>query len=441
MWIGAELTIQPKDPQGREVITWSTDPNPARGEQIAPFEEQNPNKTVIVEPSTYDKNLVQAAAGLGPDLIECYSVSDMATYVESGLLLDLTPYAEEYGFAPKTTWPKLRNNLMVDGKLYRYPANSASQVLFFNKRLFREAGVDFPTSDMTWDEFIELVQPLTKQDDEGRYTQFAFAVSKNYVKDIILQFGGRFYSDDLTQSGFDSDEFVEGMEFYSDLVFKHKIVASPEVAESLSGAGGWASGELNWFLNERAATLLGSRWMLVIFRRYPELHKELGCVLLPHPVGKESKSYSGARGPGINVNADNLEGALEFLGYLASEEYGEVIAQSADALPPNADYGAVVENLYNEEYPEETYQQVFIDSMNKAEPFGVSPFVDAKVVDRTWEDAFDLVVNGDATPRQALEEAARQINRRIEQNINSRHELMERFEQARGRVSTQQTGG
>src|SRR5690606_3035447 len=95
MWAGATLTVPPLvtvDEQGntRKILTWSTDPNPARGEQLEPFHRQNPDIHVMVEPNTFDRTIVQCSTGVGPDIIEIYTTDDMVAYAEAGILLDLT---------------------------------------------------------------------------------------------------------------------------------------------------------------------------------------------------------------------------------------------------------------------------------------------------------------------------------------------------------------
>lgn len=426
MWVGAVLTIPKPRTDKETLITWSTDPNPARKNQLSAFERQNPEIGVLVEPESFEKTIVQCSTGVGPDLIEMYSNGDMASYAEAGILLDLTPYAEQYGFSLDRTWPKLRNNLKYKGKIYRFPANASSNVLMYNKAIFREAAIPEPENSMTWPEFIELIKPLTVRRQGGGYERFALSVIRGFVADIPLQFGGRFFSEDLTSSAMDSPEFIQGMQLYKDLIRVHNIVPSPEAADALSASGGWGSGEIKWFESGRTATLWGARWMLVLFRDTP-IHADIGVVTLPRPVDGVSASYSGARGPGINANSDNIEASLKFLGYLASEEYSEIIALGSDALPPNAEYGSDPENLWNPEYPQETYQEVFIESMRLAEPKQVSPFIDSKVAERHWNEALDFIDNELKSVPDALRDAAHAVNTEIRRNIRAREDLAQLY--------------
>ena len=430
MWGGA-LYFAPEqiEERGKTVLYWSTDANPARENQLAPFLEETPDVLIKVKPATFEATIVQSSSGVGPDLIEIYNVADLVAYAEAGILKDLTPYAKEMGFSPESTYPNLKGLFVYQGKQYSYPANVASQNLFYNKRLFREAGIAEPEDSMTWDEFMELVKPLTVRRDDGKgFKRFAMVMSRGYAVDIHLQFGATFFNEDKTRCTLDSPESIEAVQFYVDLMRKHNIIPTPAAADALSGEGGWGSGEIRWFATERAATIWGSRWMLTQFRQYPELRKQMGVVILPHPEGGQPASYAGARTPAINVNTDHPEECLEFLAYFASEEYSEVIAMGADALPPNKDYSDDPSRLINPEYPWETYQDKFVESLTYASPREVSPFIDPKIVDRLWTDTLEIVENGIKPVNQAMEDLAKQINDRIERNIQEREDLREEFE-------------
>ncbi len=413
-------------------LTWSTDPNPARPDQIAPFLKAHPNIRIKIEPNTRDKIIVQSASRVGPDIIEIYSLTDMVQFVEAGILLDLTEFASKMGFSPDVTFPRLRGNLLHNGRQYRFPCNIGNQDLRYNKRLFREAGIPEPQSAMLWEDFIERVKPLTvKRPDGAGYERFAMLMARGNARDIHLQRGARFFTPDGTRSALDSPESIAAVQFYYDLMTKHHVIPTPDQSKALSGGGGWATGEINFFMNERSACLWGARWMMVQFRGEPHLEGNIGAVLLPRFPGGEPANYCGTRGSGINVNTPHREEALQFLAYLASEEYNRIIAQSSDGLPPNARFCENPEFLVNPKYPAEdaAMQEVFIRSMDYAETPEISPFVDPVVAESYWNDALDYVENGMKTPEEAMREAAKRVNDRIQATLRERPDLKALYEE------------
>lgn len=430
MWGGAHFFRDNEVEPGKTVLYWSTDPNPARNDQLAPFMEAHPDIIVKVEPNTFEKTIVQCSTGIGPDIIEIYSVFDFVAYVEAGILMDLTEKGKEMGFSPDSTYPKIKPAFSYNGRQYAYPANIASQVLMYNKKMFRDAGIDEPTGAMAWEDFIELVQPLTVEREGGRgFEQFAMVMARGYATDIHKQFGARFYTEDGTRCIVDSPESIAAMRFYYDLMKKHEVIPTPDAAASLSSEGGWGNGEIRWFATGRAACIWGSRWMMSQFRQYPDLREEIGVVLLPCPSDGKPVSVFAGRTPAVNVNTKHPKESLLFMQYLASKEYSETIAMGSDALPPSKNYAMDEERLVNPEYPWETYQDVFVKSMEYAEPREISPFVNPKYVDRLWTEALEKFENDLMTVEEALQEMAKKVNDRIERNVKERKDLRKMYEE------------
>ena len=173
--------------------------------------------------------------------------------------------------------------------------------------------------------------------------------------------------------------------------------------------------------------------MMVQFRQYPELRDNLGVCFLPHPKEGVPACYCGTRGTGINVNSPNRDASLKFLQYLASDEYNQTIALDSDGLPPNASFAANSKNLVNPKFPEETpeFHAKFIEAMKWAKSPEVSPYVDPVVVANIWTDAIDYIGNGIKTPEEAMREAAKRVNDRIQQSLKERPDLRVRYEAAR----------
>src|SRR5579872_7474320 len=100
-------------------LRWATDDNPARKVQMAEFARLYPGSEAVVDPGLggdQTKLIVQCATGTGPDVVDVYNEQQMSTLVETGVLLDLTPYARKMGFDAAHTYPALKDALLVDGK-------------------------------------------------------------------------------------------------------------------------------------------------------------------------------------------------------------------------------------------------------------------------------------------------------------------------------------
>ncbi|MCJ7839414.1 ABC transporter substrate-binding protein [Lederbergia sp. NSJ-179] len=101
------------------------------------------------------------AKQLSPDLI---MTSVSAEYLEMDLLLDLTPYIEEFNFELDRLEPSILDYLKEqsnEGELNGLPLIRPDYALVYNPDIFDLFGVDYPTDDMTWDEVIELARKVT----------------------------------------------------------------------------------------------------------------------------------------------------------------------------------------------------------------------------------------------------------------------------------------
>lgn len=125
---------------------------------IARFEEAHPNVTVEREAKNFDDLKATASLALsnpdGPDIIQVnQGASDMGAMVEAGLLLPLTPYAEQYGWldifpaglAALNSWTA-DGAQMGEGDLYGMPIHAELVGIYYRTDLFEAQGIEVPTT-------------------------------------------------------------------------------------------------------------------------------------------------------------------------------------------------------------------------------------------------------------------------------------------------------
>jgi multiple sugar transport system substrate-binding protein len=126
--------------------------------------------------------------------------------------------------------------LQYEGQYYGFPLETdLGMMLYWNKGLFREAGLDPEVPPTNMDELLEYAQKLTKTDAAGNVTQIGFAVrysgNPRGVADKWLPFlhawGGELYApDESTSEGYlNSPEAIESLQFYGDLVNTYKVAS------------------------------------------------------------------------------------------------------------------------------------------------------------------------------------------------------------------------
>ncbi|WP_437583734.1 ABC transporter substrate-binding protein [Paramicrobacterium sp. CJ85] len=147
------------------VSGWSLDSTPEFQLLADGFEAQHDGVTVkFVEYDPTDYNtLVTAdlAAGKGPDIITQKEVKYLPTFQGGGQLLDVSDVKLPEGIGGADSYK-------VDGTAYATPYRQDSWVLYYNKALFDEAGVDYPDGSWTWDDYVDAADALrTGFEDAG----------------------------------------------------------------------------------------------------------------------------------------------------------------------------------------------------------------------------------------------------------------------------------
>lgn len=426
-------TLRSHDSDG-VVLRWATDPNPARDRQTAGFSTSHPGVRVAPETGDATKLLVQCATGVGPDLMDIPETL-MQSMVQAGLLMDLTDLAAERGFDASKTFPAIRHALFVDGRQYRFPANVNVQAVLYNKAIFDDHGVPYPQADWTWEDFVAAGRAIAETPSKSgkKHIPVANWSPPDLFADLLVTHGARYFSEDGMTCLLDSPEAVAAFQHYHDLMFKHRVLPTPEQSVAMSSQGGWGSGGINWFSSGDAAMIMIGRWFTVQAANFPELRGNLAAVRLPRLPGQPSRGYTRTRGVAVNARSRHPELAVAFLSYLATPEYGRKIIEDGDSLPPNPEMAPDGAALANQAVPDEAFHQVFLDAIRDARPPDTSPFVDAAQVQRWIIEMLGRVENRVVAPEEAARQLAAEVNRTIQRNIEREPQLRARAEALRSR--------
>lgn len=428
LWAGAELTL-PRPAEGKIVLRWATDANPARREQIEAFQKLHPQIEVRLESGDLSKMIVQCSTGTGPDVIDILSVQDMSRMVDAGILQDLTPDAAGRGFAPEKTYPSMRDGLFYKGKMYRFPCNVGASCIIYNKAVFADHGLPEPQPGWTWEDFVRTCEQVrdTPSKSGQKHIPFANWNGLIYYYELFCGNGARFFKDGGLRSDLDSPQAIDALQRYYDLIYKYKVVPTPAEASGISSQGGWGSGGFNWFSEGRAAMIPIARWFIVMLPYYPELQGKLGAIQMPSINGRPSASRVECRGSGINARSHQKDAALTFLGFLASEEYSKLIAAGGDSLPPIPEFGTP-DKLSCKYEPAVEFHRPFVEAMRDGYTPDVSPYIENSLVVRWLQEAINRVENNLQKPEDAMRALAQEVNQRIARNLAYSRNLQNEFE-------------
>lgn len=424
--------LQPASaPSGKTPIVWTSDDNPLRQDQIQLFNRLNPALALQLDPANQgmEKVIVQALAGVGPDLFDCRDANQLSAYVKAGIALDLTDDLRSRGIdVPRDTWPCMSSMCVLEGRVYGVPTNAAANAVWFNRSIFDAAGIPYPKGSLTWKEFLPLAQRLTVRDASGRATQYGFLMDWWYWKHFLLGFGGTIFSPDGTRCTLGEPAAVSAIQLMHDLVYKYRVTPSPNDEASMATQGGWGSGTVAAFGAGRGAMALGGRWWLATLRPFPGLR--LGVV--ESPYGTVRAYGAVGRATLVNKNGANVKRAMDFLVYMAGPEYNRLIDAQADGIAPFKRFAYEPEFLHDSRYPDETYNDVWRSATERSLPVDASPFVNGQVVETIVNKQLDLVKIDAKSPHDAMAEAARQIDEAMQETLQDDPTLRAKWQRARG---------
>src|SRR6266576_3893494 len=161
-------------------------------ELIQIFEKKNPNIKISFQTAPYSdyftKLQTQIAGGQAPDTFEL-DYGSFYGYATSGSLLNLSKVAKtDPTFNPGIYYPKAYSAFAVGKTQFGLPESYSDVLLFYNKDLFRAAGVPFPTAKWTWKDELAAAKKLTNA-SKGVYGDFQPIQFYEFYK-VLAQNGG-----------------------------------------------------------------------------------------------------------------------------------------------------------------------------------------------------------------------------------------------------------
>lgn len=139
---------------------------------IQKFEELHPNIKIKPEYSAFgayhEKLATQVAGNNAPDVMS-KSLIYIQDYAQRGILKDLREFVGKELNVDGLDQKLLANQATVNGKLIGLPLSKSASIMFYNSEMFKQAGVEPPKMDMTYEEFFAKVREIKGKLGEGRY--------------------------------------------------------------------------------------------------------------------------------------------------------------------------------------------------------------------------------------------------------------------------------
>jgi multiple sugar transport system substrate-binding protein len=338
------------------------------------------------------------ASGTYPDIAYMYGSwgGNLAT---SPAIADLTSIVAQPDVNWEDFWPAARETATVDGKVIGFPAIIDNLSVVYNKKVFDDAGVDYPSPDWTWDEFRQTAAELTDPSKNIYGVNYPVTGSEDTVWrfwPFLWQAGGEVLTEDGTQATFNSDAGVEALTFWQQMAVEDGSVyldPTEEKSEPL-----FTSGHLAMFIT--------GPWEVPVLE---EQDMNWGDQVLPSYDGTTHETIAGPDMWAVFDNGEaRVQAAAEFLTWFTGPgPQLEYWMKGAGSLP--------LRESIQEDPGYKDYLDAFpgIDAMadNLANALHTRPAVTQYPrISKAIGDSISAVLLGEMQPKEALDQAAQQAN-------------------------------
>lgn len=290
------------------IWSWGADEEKkSREDAVAAFEKAHPeieveHSVIPTADHVWDQKMTAAlTAGTGPDVIQM-SPDYYGLYTD--YYEDLNPYVEKDGLDLESliTEGMLAPYYRPDGKLEGLPLLQNVFVLAYNKDLFDQVGVEYPTADWTWDDVAENAKKFVS----GEGANAVYGMVNHWIDPpmAIICKGGNAYSEDLSTCEINTQEVRDGLDLFGDLI-QSKAMPDDTAAKSLPKEQLFVSGHA-------AMYTLGGFETKLIAEEIGENFAWDACAMPKVPAGgKNNLMY--ATGYSMLKTSQNKDAAWTFL--------------------------------------------------------------------------------------------------------------------------------
>ena len=295
---------------------------------IENFQAANPGITVKTNHFPYADYRTKVAAaipaGEGPDVVQLF-YGWLNDYVDAKLIQPLPASEISPDVIDKEFFPMVQA-MKRDGEYMALPTAVRSLALFYNTRLFEDAGVEAPPA--TLDELVDIAKKLTKRDGSGNLTQVGIttgmtAQDHHWWREVLVrQFGGQPYSDDNKSVAYNDEAGQKALQWYVDLSAKHGVTESgfmdqPQAAFKAGRAGMHIDGSFRIGALDKTR---GLKW---------------GVTELPAGTDGTQSNYSSYWVNAITSKAEGekYDAAIKFMKYITSDEAMQIWLDTVGELP------------------------------------------------------------------------------------------------------------
>jgi len=354
----------------------------------------------------HSKLLADFAGGTPPDLFEGHPEWGMI-FGDMGYLTDLTDKLSQ--------WPEYqdwfetyREESVVSGKTYGLKEHATTTSLYYNRTLFREAGLDPNSPPKTWKEWLEVAEVLTKDiNGDGIPEQYGFGIPPlpETANDmgLLAASGTAYFNRDGTLIDLVSPEAIELGEFLRKIKkwsYVAELSAHPHITRKMFAT------------QKNLGTIITGNWDIKNYKEFPELDYSISHI--PVPEGKPWRSSLHGTNLIIPKGTGNEDAAFELIKMLTATEvevkttieYGMTFPRKSWAQDPRIKKLPLIGQVAS--LMEYATPRFLVQVAKLGAPQAL-----AKITKTLWEELEEKLIWLEEDPAKALLEFTQEANRLI----------------------------
>jgi multiple sugar transport system substrate-binding protein len=391
-------------------ITWSFwgDPNelPPNDEVIAAFNAKYPNIQIKTfhEPwaSYFDKIQTMFAGDSAPDVL---FLTNIASYASKGVLAPLNDLAKQSGYDTADFTEAELKLFQNQDKLYGFPRDNDTKVLFYNKDAFDQAKVSYPDDKWDWNALRDAANKLTNRQGD-RVLRYGAAIEAGEWPSFVWENGVEVYDDVYkpTRSLLDQPDQTAAITFLADLMNTDKVIPN---SAALTQAGGVT----NLFTSGLAAMVISNAPRLLSFAQAP-FKWDVAAL----PKQKRVTNYVGGAGYVMSAQSKAKEAAWTFMQFVNGPDAQKIFSKGGGVVP--ARVSVQKSDTFLKSGPPGVNMDVFVTATGQGHLPGaatIGPWT--QELTTAVNKDLDIIWSGDARPADQLKVVVANANAKLKQLV------------------------
>lgn len=373
------------------------------GELADEFNKTHPD--IIVEPiysggyiETLQRALTASKAGNPPD-VALLTAADIWTAVDEGIVISLEEYVESEGGDTflEPYFDAFLADCTVVGELYALPFQKSTPIFYYNKDMFREAGLDPDKPPTTWAELKDYASKLAiKQGNETVRWGVQIPIDQWLLSAFIMQNGGLVNNEAGTETYLNSQEAIGALEFMRSLVAEGLMPARRLFGDSSAD-----------FVAGATAMMYNSTGSLAFVRESASF--EWGVAYLPGNVRRAVPTGGGQFVIMAGIPEARQKASWEFIKWMTAPEQAATWSMKTGYVAVREDaFGIPAMEEYVQGFPFALVARDQLQFVLVGEPPATHG---ARQISRFMTDALEAAIAGRLTPKDALDSAQAEAER------------------------------